>query len=83
MTSPVEAAQNAALGRIDRAEPSLLADPFGNDPDPFTRTDAAGRCDEFRYEVASAAGGADPVEACRLATQDAEPLASEMTGAAS
>ena len=84
MTSPVEAAENAALGRIDRAKSLLLVlVPLGDGSDPLTRIDAADRCEGFRGEVMSAAGEAEPIGACRLATQGAEALASGITGAAS
>ena len=83
MTSPVEAAANAALGRIDRTKSLLLVlVPLGDGSDPLTRIDVAGRCEGFRGEVMSAAGEAEAIGACRLATQDAEALASEITGAA-
>lgn len=83
MTSPVEAAANAALGRIDRAKSLLLMlVPLGDGSDPLTRIDVAGRCEGFRGEVMSAAGEAETLRACRLAIQDAEALASEITGAA-
>ncbi|HMS48707.1 hypothetical protein [Candidatus Neomicrothrix sp.] len=83
MTSPLEAAENAALGRIDRAKSLLLMlVPLGDGSDPLTRIDVAGRCEGFRGEVMSAAGEAEAIGACRLATQDAEALASEITGAA-
>ena len=83
MTSPVEAAANAALGRIDRAKSLLLMlVPLGDGSDPLTRTDVADWCDGFRGEVMSAACEAEPIGACRLATQDAEALASKITGTA-
>ena len=83
MTSTVEVAQDAALGRINRAESLLLLlVPFGDGSDPLTRIDVAGRCEGFRGEVMSAAGEAETIEACRFATQDAEAVASEITGAA-
>ena len=83
MTSLVEAAANAALGRIDRAKSLLLMlVPLGDGSDPLTRIDVAGRCEGFRGEVMSAAGEAETLRACRLAIQDAEALASEITGAA-
>lgn len=83
MTNPVEAAANAALGRIDRAKSLLLLlVPLGDGSDPLTRIDVAGRCEGFRGEVMSAAGEAETLRACRLAIQDAEALASEITGAA-
>lgn len=84
MTSPVEAAANAALGRIDRAKSLLLMlVPLGDgSSDPLTRIDVGGRCEGFRGEVMSAAGEAGTIGACRLATQDAEALPSEITGAA-
>ena len=84
MTSPLEAAENAALGRIDRAKSLLLlvSVPLGDGSDPLTRIDVAGRCEGFRGEVMSAAGEAETLRACRLAIQDAEALASEITGAA-
>ena len=83
MTSLVEAAANAALGRIDRAKSLLLLlVPLGDGSDPFARIDVAGRCEGFRGEVMSSAGEAEAIGACRLATQDAEALASEITGAA-
>ena len=83
MTSPVEAAENAALGRIDRAKSLLLVlVPLGDGSDPLTRIDVAGRCEGFRGEVMSSAGEAETIGACRLATQDADALASEITGAA-
>ena len=79
MTSTV----NAALGRIDRAESLLvMLVPLGDGSDPLTRIDVAGRCEGFRGEVMSAAGEAEPIGACGLATQDAEALAFEITGAA-
>ncbi len=79
MTSPLEAAQDAAPGRIDRVESLLLAVTLANEPNPLGCIDDARRCDGFRYEVMSAAGKADPI----WAAQDAAALASEMTGAAS
>ena len=83
MTSLVEAAANAALGRIDRAKSLLLMlVPLGDGSDPLTRIDVADWCDGFRGEVMSAAGEAETLRACRLAIQDAEALASEITGAA-
>ena len=83
MTSLVEAAANAALGRIDRAKSLLLLlVPLGDGSDPFARIDVGGRCEGFRGEVMSAAGEAETLRACRLAIQDAEALASEITGAA-
>ena len=82
MTSPVEAAEGAALGRIDRAEPLLLVVRLANEPNRLARTHAASQCDGFRDAVMSAAGGANQVEQCRLAAQDTEALATEMTGAA-
>jgi len=83
MTNPVEAAANAALGRIDRAKSSLLVlVPLGDGSDPLTHIDVAGRYEGFRGEVMSSAGEAEPIGACRLATQDAEALASGITGAA-
>ena len=83
MTSPVEAAANAALGRIDRTKSLLLVlVPLGDGSDPLTRIDVAGRCEGFRGEVMSAAGEAEPIGACGLATQGAEALASGITGAA-
>lgn len=84
MTSPVEAAESAGLGRVDRAKSSLvMLVPLGDGSDPLTRIDAADRCEGFRGEVMSAAGEAEPIGACRLATQGAEALASGITGAAS
>ena len=83
MTNPVEAAANAALGRIDRAKSLLLMlVPLGDGSDPLTRIDVAGRCEGFRGEVMSSAGEAETIGVCRFATQDAEALASEITGAA-
>ncbi len=83
MTSPVEAAANAALGRIDRTKSLLLVlVPLGDGSDPLTRIDVAGRCEGFRGEVMSAAGEAETLGACGLATQGAEALASGITGAA-
>ena len=83
MTSPVEAAENAALSRIDRAKSLLLMlVPLGDGSDPLTRIDVAGRCEGFRGEVMSAAGEAETLGACGLATQGAEALASGITGAA-
>ncbi len=83
MTSPVEAAENAELSRIDRAKSLLLVlVPLGDVTDPLTRIDVAGRCEGFRGEVMSSAGEAETIGACRLATQDADALASEITGAA-
>ena len=83
MTCLVEAAGGAALGRIDRAKSLLvMLVPLGDGSDPLTRIDVAGRCEGFRGEVMSAAGEAEPIGACRIATQDAEALASEITGAA-
>lgn len=83
MTNPVEAAENAALGRTDRAKSLLLMlVPLGDGSDPLTRIDVAGRCERFRGEVMSSADEAATIGACRLATQDAEALASEITGAA-
>ena len=84
MTNPVEAAANAALGRIDRAKSLLLlvSVPLGDGSDPLTRIDVAGRCEGFRGEVMSAAGEAETLGACGLATQGAEALASGITGAA-
>ena len=83
MTSPVEAAANAALGRIDRAKSLLLLlVPLGDGSDPFARIDVGGRCEGFRGEVMSSVGEAETIGACRLATQGAEALASEITGAA-
>ena len=84
MTSPVEAAGGAALGRVDRAQSLLLlvSVPLGDGSDPFARIDVGGRCEGFRGEVMSSAGEAETIGACRLATQDAEALASEITGAA-
>ena len=83
MTSPVEAAGGAALGRVDRAKSSLLVlVPLGDGSDPLTRIDVAGRCEGFRGEVMSAAGEAETLGACGLATQGAEALASGITGAA-
>ena len=83
MTCPVEVAQNAALGRVGRAESLLWAVPLVDEPNPTVRVAAASRCEGFRDEVMSAADGADPVEACHLSVQGAEALASEMTGAGS
>ena len=83
MTILVEAAKDAAPGPTDRAGPLLLAVRLANEPNPFGRIDAASRWEGFRYEVMSAAGGADPVEECRLGAQGSEALATEMTGAAS
>ena len=83
MTNPVEAAGGAALGRVDRAKSLLvMLVPLGDGSDPLTRIDVADWCDGFRGEVMSAACEAEPIGACRLATQDAEALASEITGAA-
>ena len=83
MTSPVEAAENAALGRVDRAKSSLVVlVPLGDGSDPSTRIGVAYRRERFRGEVMSAAGEAEPIGACRLATQDAEALASGITGVA-
>ena len=83
MTSPVEAAENAELSRIDRAKSLLLMlVPLGDVTDPSTRIDVAGRCEGFRGEVMSSAGEAETIGVCRFATQDAEALASEITGAA-
>ena len=83
MTNPVEAAENAALGRIDRAKSLLLMlVPLGDGSDPLTRIDVAGRCEGFRCEVMPSAGEAETLRACRLAIQDAEALAFEITGAA-
>ena len=83
MTSPVEAAEGAALGRIDRAESLLvMLVPLGDGSDPLTRIDVAGRCEGFRGEVMSSAAEAETIGACRIATQNAEALASEITGAA-
>ena len=83
MNGPVEAAHNAALGRIDRVESLLLAVPLVDEPNPLERIDAGSRCEWFRYEEVSSAGEADPFEACLLAAQGTEALASEMAGAAS
>ncbi len=80
MTSPVEAAENAALGRIDPAESLLLAVPICGDRDPFARIHVANRYAGFRYEAMAAAYGADPVEVCRLDAQDVEALAGEIAG---
>ena len=55
---------------------------LANEPNPLGCIDDARRCDGFRYEVMSAAGEAEPIGACRLATQGAEALASGITGAA-
>lgn len=83
MTSPVEVAENAALGRVDRAKSLLvMLVPLGDGSDPLTRIDVAGRCEGFRGEVMSAAGEAETLGACGLATQGAEALASGITGAA-
>jgi hypothetical protein len=83
MTNPVEAAENAALGRIDRAKSLLLMlVPLENGSDPLTRIDVAGRREGFRCEVMPSAGEAETIGACGLATQDAEALAFEITGAA-
>ena len=83
MTSLVEAAANAALGRIDRAKSLLLMlVPLGDGSDPSTRIGVGGRCEGFRGEVMSAAGEAGTIGACRLATQDAEALATEIAGVA-
>ena len=83
MTSPVEAAESAGLGRVDRAKSSLvMLVPLGDGSDPSTRIGVGGRCEGFRGEVMSSAGEAETIGACRLATQDAEALASEITGAA-
>lgn len=70
MTSPVEVAENAALGRVDRAKSLLvMLVPLGDGSDPLTRIDVAGRCEGFRGEVMSAAGEAEPIGASGLATQ--------------
>ena len=83
MTSPVEAAESAGLGRVDRAKSSLvMLVPLGDGSDPLTRIDVAGRCEGFRCEVMSSAGEAETIGACRLATQDAEALATEIAGVA-
>ena len=83
MTSPVEAAANAARGRIDRAKSLLLMlVPLGDGSDPRTPIDVPGRCEGFRGQAMTSADEAETIGACRLATHDAEALASEITGAA-